>query len=365
MSETQTHDDDSGLILWLSRQALPIRIASFIVFVVLIIVLIVGITTSLYYVNLTNLPRQQPIALSESISVSEFVTFEDPEVYPAAVASAANGTLFTGSYLDGTIWRVNATGDARVMPETESQIGSVIGLDVAADGTLYILDRHDPFMARGATIWRLTTDNVLETHITIAATGDTGITNPNDIAVTNDGTLFVLDIQRGQILQIADTTITPWWIVPSSDYQVAGLAYDPQNNSLFITDALQAAIYEIPVDATDTEAARTVFYQETDEDETPLFNGITVGTDGQVYVSALGLNEIWQIDRTTATVTALAGNYRGASDVAYDSVNQRLYINNWDQRWLQPVTFFIFQFNVPPRLPFSVDSIEWGTSASQ
>lgn len=350
--------EQSGLILWLSQQALPIRVASFFVFVVLIVGLIIGATVGLYYFNVSSYPRLVPFALADNVRVYEYATLEGEEAYPSAVASTADGTLYTGSYIEGVIWQIDPDGNISEVADTRDNIGSVIGIDVAEDGTVYILDHLDPFDAGGAKIWQISA-NGLELSADIPERGDVSLLKPNDIAVTPDGRIFVLDISLGQILSIEGETVEIWWQAPDSTYQIAGLAYNSVNDSLLITDAARTAIYEIPVSAENPEAARQIIFVDENTQSPPAFNGIDVADDGTIYVAAFDLNEIWEIVPNTNEFTILANNYRGSSDIAYDNANQRLYVNNWDQSWLIPITLVVMQVDLPPRLPFSVDVIEF------
>lgn len=354
---SQQNKEQSGPILWLSQQALPIRFITFIVAMVLIIGAVIGLTGGLYYLNVSNFPRLNPAAFSDSVTVSEFVTFEDEETYPAAVTSASDGTLYTGSYVHGAVWRVFSNGDAFEISQTRDLIGSVIGIDVGEDGTVYVLDHIDAFATGNAKIWRISGDTV-ETIMDTTIDSMLSIGKPNDIAVGTDGRVYLLDIALGQILVIDDSGRSIFWQAPDASYQIAGLAYHPVNDSLLISDAGKSAIYEIPVNASDTEAERQTLFINEEIVSHPAFNGLSVAEDGIIYVSAFNQNEIWQIIPGTNEHTVLAGNYRGASDVAYDTANQRLYVNNWDQSWLIPITLVVMQVDVPPRLPFSVDIIE-------
>ena len=142
---SQENKEQRGVILWLSQQSLPVRLVAFIVFVIVIAGAIVGATGGLYYLNVSNFPRLVPFAASETVTTIEFVIFEEEETYPSAVASDSDGTLYTGSYVNGAVWRVFANGDSFEIPQTRELFGSVIGIDVADDGTVYVLDHIDPF----------------------------------------------------------------------------------------------------------------------------------------------------------------------------------------------------------------------------
>ncbi len=355
---SRENKEQTGLILWLSQQALPIRLISFFVFVILIAGAIVGATGGLYYLNVSNFPRLVPVALSEAVTTGEFVQFEDEEAYPGAVASASDGTLYTGSYVSGAVWRVFSNGDAFEIPQTRDLIGSVIGIDVAADGRVYVLDHIDPFSAGGAKIWEISDDTV-ELRLDTLVRSTIPVGKPNDIAVDAEGRLYLLDIATAQILLLEGDELSIWWQSPDESYQIAGLAYNPASDSLLMSDVARNAVYEIPLNAADAEQARETVFINEELETFPAFNGLTVADDGTIYIAAFDINEIWQIIPGTNEHTVLTGNYRGSSDVAYDSANNRLYVNNWDQSWLIPITLVIMQVDVPPRLPFSVDVIEF------
>ena len=348
-------EDQSGFIMYLSKQSLPIRLAAFVVFIVLIVGLIVGATAGLYYLNVSNFPRLTPTAVANGITVSEFVTFTDDEAYPAAVASSDDGTLYTGSYVNGTVWRVNNLGDIVEIPETRAQIGSVIGIDIGLDGTVYVLDHLEALNAGGARIWEIR-DNVLTLRLDTAI-NTVPISRPNDIAVDADGRIYLLDISGSKIVVIEGDSTQIWWSPPEPTYQIAGLAYDALSNTLLITDANLHRVYRMPVDAENPESAREIIYTLESSTLVPRFNGITVSDTGVVYVAAFEANEVWQLIPNTNDYIVIAGNYRGSSDVAFDNANQRIYVNNWDQSWLVPITFVFFQVDMSPRLPFSVDII--------
>lgn len=354
---SREEQEQSGLILYLSQQSLPVRLLAYIVFVLLVIGFIIGITIGLYYLNVSNFPRLQPYALAETVTVAEFVTFEDEAAYPAAVGVTDDGTIYTGSYAHGAVWRINSAGNITEIPGSREQIGSVIGLDVAGDESLYVLDHLDAFSTGGAKVWQIT-DDIITLRADFGIEDNLTLSKPNDIAVDSNGRVYLLDIALNQLVLLDGENTTIWWQAPDESYQIAGLAYNALNDSLLITDANRHAIYQIPVNANEAESAReTIFMLNETLQEAPQFNGITVDGDGTAYVSAFALNEIWQIEPGTNDYTVLAINYRGSSDVAYDALNHRLFVNNWDQSWLIPVTLVLIQVDIPPRLPFSVDVI--------
>ena len=86
-------------------------------------------------------PRSQAVAERDGISVSEFAALPDEDAYPAALAIAADGTVYTGSYQTGALWAISPDGAISEIADSRARIGSITGLDLGPDGALYILDR--------------------------------------------------------------------------------------------------------------------------------------------------------------------------------------------------------------------------------
>jgi sugar lactone lactonase YvrE len=255
---------------------------------------------------------------------------------------------------------VDGEGSLSEIPESRETIGSVIGLDVDSDGALYVLDRVEALTLSGAVIWRITEGDIAQIA-TLPAEGTRRISLPNDIAIDDAGNIYVTDVDSAlrRIWRFAPGADSGeiWWIAPQDPANPAGLAYDSTNQRLLVTDVAGDAIYAIPLDAEDPSAAtETIYRYDGPVAETPGFNGLTVAPDGTIYVAELGQNQVSRLE--DGELVALAGGYRGSSDVAYDATSGRIFVNNWDQSWLTPVQFFIVRFYVDARLPFSVDVVE-------
>jgi outer membrane protein assembly factor BamB len=272
--------DEHGFIARLSKQALPLRILAFSLFVVLAIGLIFAATGLLYYFNVRNYPRIKPVALTESVITQEFVSLPDADSYPAALAVAGDGTLYTGSYVSGVLWQIAPDGSMSEIPNSRGQIGSVISLEYA-DG-LYVLDNLEALSSGGAKLWRIN-----ETGVNLLQDLP-DMLQANDITVDAEGRVYIADL-AGKIYRLDSTGLNIWWQVPSADYAPAGLAYE--NETIFVSDALRGEIYAIPTNASDTEAERTVLFTST---EAVGFNGMSIGANGKLFVADLLNNQVWE-----------------------------------------------------------------------
>lgn len=294
-------------------------------------------------------PRSRPLAVAERVLVREFAALPSDEAYPAALALAQDGTLYTGSYKTGALWAIDAAGTVREIPTTDERIGSVSGLD-AADGALYILDRVTPLDAQGAVVWRYEA-SLLESVVNIPPGRVDGVMLPDDIAVDRDGIIYISDRDPPRVLRISENlrSFEMFWQPDDISAAPTGLAYDSFRHALLVTDSANDAIFRVPVDAPDPAAATELLFADLDE-RGYGFDGIDVAPDGVVYVALLGWNRAARLQN--GELVMLARDFRGASDVALDAGRARLYVTNWNQ--------FSLGFGTRPQLPFAIDVVKFG-----
>src|SRR5215207_3807925 len=106
-----------------------------------ILLALVGVTVLLLGSAL-NASRPLARALVDTVTVHEFAQLPGDDAYPASVAAWTDG-VYTGSYATGTIWSIDITGTVTEIPNTREQIGSAVGLAVAPDFSLYVVDQLD------------------------------------------------------------------------------------------------------------------------------------------------------------------------------------------------------------------------------
>jgi sugar lactone lactonase YvrE len=317
------------------------RILIFVMLMVGGILLIAAITVFLILISINSTPRQQAVPLLDTVTVQQFAALPGEDAYPPAVAVAPDGTVYTGSYATGTLWAITADGTVREVPGSNDALASVTGLDVALDGTLYVLTRasSDPRAAGGA-VWRLSPAGELSEFASVPD----GFIAPDDVTVDSEGRVYASDRGRREIWRWnADGSGgTAWW-QPEEGVYPTGLAYDPANNAIIVTDFQQNTIHRIPVESGRAE----LIYRYPEATNLPSFDGVTVAPDGTLYVAALDQNGI--VTFQEGEMVYIAGNFRGASDVAI-APDGRLYVTNFDSPSLVAP-------GIRPQLPFALDVV--------
>lgn len=328
------------------------------------ILILVAVTA--FLISLALNQRETAISLDDTITVREFAALPDDDAYPPAVVVLADGSVVTGSYATGAMWRIMPEGTVMEIPGTRNGIGgdgigAFTGAVELPNGSLIVIDQNDTDpRTEGGTLWRLSAlDGVFGVMLTpfiVQGLDERGWISPNDAAVDAEGRLYISDSGRNEVWRFTDDgaqTLSGavWWVPPVSPddprHAVNGLAYDPVQNALVITDPEVDVIYRVPVEGGDTE----IVYDHADRDEyAPGFDGVTVTRDGTIYVAALAQKGIARVDDDA--LVYIAGLFRNPSDVAFAAPN-RLYVPNFDQSSL------VLPLD-SPQLPFAIDVIELG-----
>jgi sugar lactone lactonase YvrE len=339
------------------------------------VALLLGITAVLVASALNANARQQGVALTDGVTVRQWAALPGNDAYPAAVTIAPDGTVYTGSYASGALYRIALDGSAIEMPGTRDAIGAALALAFVGDALLVVDQIDTDPRSAGGSIVRVPL-NVLDADDIepFFALPPEGFIAPSDIALDADGMIYVSDAGRNQVYRFdgngGDGGV--WWVPPSyttgARMAIIGLAFDPTTNALLIGEPETNVIFRVNI----ADGATTELYRHgAGADFPPGFNGMTVIPDGTIYVAALGQNGIALLtppapdappaaDGTPAsgTLTYIAGAFRGAADVVYDTANTRLIVPNFDQSSLVVPL-------VQPQLPFALDVIEFGETSTQ
>ncbi len=297
-------------------------------------------------------PRSQAIPLLDGVSLREFAALPDDDAYPAALAIAADGTVFTGSYQTGALWAITPAGDIREVAGARDLIGSVTGLDVGPDAQLYILDRISALESRGAIVWRYS-DGKLERLLQIPEFAHSEFL-PDDIAVDGAGRIYISD-RLGHVLRygadgqpLGINGEPYWWYMPD-DGEATGLAYDKARDALLAADAAGDRLYRIDL-AHDQPSNIETLFQAGENDSDYGIDGIDIAPNGDITLALLARNHVARLRE--GELVMLARGFRGASDLVYDASRDRLIIANWNQ--------FSLGFGTRPQLPFALDALALG-----
>ncbi len=308
------------------------------------ILALLAVTLLLVSSTLNGSSRVSSVALVPEVTVSQYAALPDDDAYPATVAVAPDGTVYTGSFATGAVWSITPDGTVREIPGTRDAIGAVRGMTVAPDGSLLVVDQldTDPRSAGGKVVRVAGGD--------VSTFADMSFISPNDVAIDSAGRVYVSDSGTNEIWRFdADgSNGAVWWQSPAQGDvhpAVSGLAYDALDDALIVTDPEVNEVYRVAVGDASTE----VLYSHGSRPDAPGFDGVTVTPDGAIYVAALGQNGVARV--SDGALDYIAGLFRGASDVSY-AAPDRLYVANFDQSSIVlPL--------VHPELPFAIDVIEF------
>lgn len=324
------------------------RLLIFTLFMVGGLMLLVALVVLLIILTASSGTRVTAVSLVEGVTVREFVALPGEDVYPAAVAAAPDGTVYTASYSSGAVYRVSADGGAVTeIPGARDTLTTVTGLEAGPDGTLYIAGFYRPDGENlSGGIWRMAPGGPLEQFASFAGNAD--FVFMDDITLDAAGSIYITDRTRSEIWRFDPSgSGAPWWNVPASDARAqdvvpTGLAYNPVTNSLIVTDSEANTLYSINLD----DGSTRILYRYPGTRDAPSFDGVTVTPDGTIYVAALAESQVGMLQ--DGQIVYIAGGFRGASDVSYH--NGRLFVANFDSRALVDPTR-------RPQLPFALDVI--------
>jgi sugar lactone lactonase YvrE len=314
--------------------------------------ILVAITILLIRSSLTPATRSMGQSLDlKSVTVSQFAALPDDDAYPAALAVASDGRVYTGSYKTGKLWVITPQGEVTTIATKGEALKAITGLAAAPDGSLYIVDQTDADpRTDGGSVKRMAADGTVTAFANIPDAK--GFVSPDDVTLDAVGHVYVSDRARAEVWRFNPDGSggLAWWTPPKLDgvdhYAPTGLAFDASHNAIVLTDSINDTIYRVPVDSPDKSE---LLYWHKGRANPPGFDGLTVTPQGVIYLAALGQRGIARLDGEN--LTYIAGLFRGPSDVDY-AAPDKLYVTNWDQ-------FSLAVTASKPSLPFALDVIRF------
>jgi sugar lactone lactonase YvrE len=179
--------------------------------------------------------QQVPVSIFRVRPNGTRETFSSGIVNPTSMATGPDGALYVSSRFEGTVYRVDADGQASPYA---TDLGVACGLAFSADGTLFVGDRS-------GTIFRVAPDGKASAFASL----------PSSVAA------FHLALAPDEALFVTGPTLAPYDLVyriePDGHVTVyssrfgrpQGLAFDP-SGQLFVVEALAGAsgVYAVPRD---------------------------------------------------------------------------------------------------------------------
>ncbi|MCF2860415.1 SMP-30/gluconolactonase/LRE family protein [Pseudoalteromonas sp. SMS1] len=190
-----------------------------------------------------------------------------------------NGVLYAVNYAQqGTIGQVNSEGVASLFLTLPSgSIGN--GLRFDSVGNMYIADYT------GHNILRVTPEKT----VTVYA-HEPAMNQPNDIAISDDGTLFASDPNwqqgNGQLWRI-DTSgqVTR---LKANMGTTNGIEISPDNKVLYVNESVQRRVWAFPIKPNGVLGDARLFYQFSDHG----LDGMRTDEQGNLYIARYGAGEV-------------------------------------------------------------------------
>ncbi len=309
---------------------------------------IVAICGFSLYVTLDSIQgeRNEPKTNMEGIRIETLVEFEDKKAYPEALTIAADGSLYSGSYCTGEIWKITTDGAMETYLQADSGVGAASGMAFSPSGDLYVIDRENCDPRKSVSkIKKITPDG------TVTDFGDIPDTELlNSLAFAPDGTLYATDTQLGEVrFYTPDGTGATWWELPEprENARPTGLEYDPVHHALVVADSSNGVVYRVVIGEDGKPGDITEIYEQRERE----LDGLTVDDEGNVIFTIYDSNQVAMVDEM-GLFTVLAEDFREPSDVAY--LDGKVYVTNFDGVSLAPLVSMI----VDPSLPFTIDVID-------
>ena len=161
------------------------------------------------------------------------------------------------------------------------------GIAVADDGSLIVADTGNHQLRK------ITTDG----NVTTLAITHTNLSRPTSIAITHDNFLYVTELDRSRVIQIAPDNAS--YTIASEFNQLSAVAIRPNSGELYVTDSGNYLVHRLVQQSDAAQAANTG----------EAIPKLTNGTLGQQSL-------LWPLDpqQTPHEVVATIGEVRGSFD---------------------------------------------------
>ncbi|KAB1188917.1 MULTISPECIES: SMP-30/gluconolactonase/LRE family protein [Haloferax] len=247
-----------------------------------------------------------------------------PGELPENVAIDASGNKYVSIASLGHVWKFGPDNELEqpnaaegvppfaVFPVSGTFLVGTIGLEVDADGTVYVcfasdFDKLEEDPGESATngIWTVKEGEAPELFAEITPLAAGALTFPNDLVLFDDS-LLVTDSLSGVVWQVRKDEATVWSDSPllagGEDFGADGIQVSRDGATVYVTNIARGSIVAIPVNEDGTAGEASVFV-----DGLAGPDGLAMDVDGNLYVADNRGNQIVRVS-PDANVEVLAQN---------------------------------------------------------
>ena len=238
-----------------------------------------------------------------------------------------------------TIQRLTPEGTLGTFASIPAPPGSfALGVKVAADGSLYATTGAFFSAPRAAFVWHTPASGAVEP---LAALDPTGI--PEDLALDDDGNLFVTDAALGRIYKVTPQGQASIWLEDSQflgnpanpfllfhDFGVGGIAFDKHGDHIYVGNLDYGEILRVEVDDNGEPGAVETFASDA---RLLGADGIALDKKGTLYVAVNGQDQVVTVSADgNVSVLASGSPLDAPSSVAFGTHGEEkktLYVCNF------------------------------------
>jgi tripartite motif-containing protein 71 len=281
-------------------------------------------------------------------SLATFAGFFGDDVLqqPSSIAVGPDGSVWVTDLGTDQVHQFDAEGN-HLLSFGESgegpgqfEFADFGAVDLDGDGNVYVLDTGYQ------RVQKFTPDLEFELQWGENGSNPGEYLHPSDIAVREDGTVFVVDAMSGKVQQFDSSGAFVQEIVPtgiSTEFLEPVRASIDSANNLYVPDITRIYVFD-----PDGRHIRTIRTNEIDNGTVGLLMDVEMSKSGFIYASDVQFSKITVFDPDGAFVGtwgspgASSGQFVEVDDLVFDSAGQLLVLDFGNQR------IQIFELAEPP-----------------